>query len=180
MELKGLTGKTSLSKLKEKLGYENYHLKNQRDNILKIVRTSRSYDQQLETTRAMSKMKSLDKEMTAVEARRVKNVFQQLGSEPKGTAPEETSLQKAIMVNKAKRAAKMAEIKKARPSVARINRDLDYLNVDTGKDHGTGLAIGSASVNNHYNVAANRGETSDKGLGAKDVHRPVGHQVGSI
>lgn len=93
---------------------------------------------------------------------------------------DESSLQKAITAAEMRGAAKMTEIKKARPSMARINRDLDYLNVDTEKEHGTGLAIGSASVDNHYNVAANRGETIDKGLGAKDIHRPVGHQVGSI
>ncbi|MCX6794883.1 MAG: hypothetical protein NTY31_02775 [Candidatus Falkowbacteria bacterium] len=92
----------------------------------------------------------------------------------------ESSLQKAITAAEMRGAAKLTEIKKARPSVARINRDLDYLNVDTGKDHGTGLASGSILASNHYNVAANRGETSDKGLGAKDVHRPVGHQVGNI
>ncbi|GEM_PF-1353458 len=94
---------------------------------------------------------------------------------------DESSLQKAITAAEMRGAAKMAEIKKACPVGARINRDPGvYVNVQTYKEHGTGLARGSISVDSHYGVAANRGETSDKGLGAKDIHRPVGHQVGSI
>lgn len=89
----------------------------------------------------------------------------------------ESSLQKAIAAAEMRGAAKMAEIKKARPVGARINRDPGiYANVQTYKEHSTGLASGSISAGSHYGVAANRGETSDKGLGTRDVNKSVGHQ----
>jgi len=197
MEIRGISGGQDFSivKFKDKLRFatKNNSFKDKRDNILKVVRGSQGAIRggRFQTAAAMSKLKALDKDMTATEARSIKKVFQQLGSVPE---PKESSLRRAVAAAEAKKApktpvtsktaeltareAKIAEFK-ARPNLAQINRDPgSYTNIDTYRleKHGTGLASGSISENSHYGVAANRGETSDKGLESRDINKSAGYR----
>ncbi len=180
MEMKGIAGGKDFSvvKFKDKLGFATKYnsLKDKRENIMKVVRSSESAIRggRFKAGEAMSKLKSLNKDMTAEEARSIKKVFQQLGTTPE---PRVSSLQKAVAAAEEKKAAATSTLKSVRPSLSRTNRDPGfYGNVDTYKQHGTGLASGSISTGSHYGVAANRGETYDKGLDDKKPDNPIGHQ----
>jgi len=67
---------------------------------------------------------------------------------------------------------------KTRLNLFNISRDSNnYLNDRVAKvKERTGLALGSVSKRDHYNVAANRGETSDQGLKIRDINKSVEHQ----
>lgn len=74
---------------------------------------------------------------------------------------------------------KNVKIINGRVSLARTNRDPEfYGNVDTYKEHGTGLASGSVSTSSHYGVAANRGEIYEQGLGGKGTGKGAGKGAG--
>lgn len=194
MEIKGLAGGKDFNivKFKDKLGYATKYnsLKDNRENIIKVVRGSQGVIRSgnFKATEAMAKLRALDKEMTPGEARSIGKVFRQLGS-----MPAQSSLRQAVAAAEAKktvvkpasktaeltvRAAKIAELK-SRPSLVKINRDPgSYTNIDTYRleKHGTGLASGSVSTGNHYGVAANRGETSDKSLETRDINKSSKHE----
>lgn len=178
--MKGITGGKSfnLVKFKDKLGYATKYnsLKDKRENILKVVRGSESAIRSghFKASEAMSRLKSLDKGITAAETHNIKKVFQKLAVAPEVPV---SSLQRAIAAAEARKKAATSTLKSVRPSLSRTNRDPSfYGNVDTYKEHGTGLASGSVSTGSHYGVAANRGETYDKGLDDKKSSNPIGHQ----
>lgn len=180
MEIKGITGGKgfSVTKFKDKLGYATKYnsLKDKRENIMKVVRSSEGAIRsgRFKASEAMSRLKSLDKGITAEEARNIKKVFQKLGVTPETRM---SSLQRAVVAAEEKKVAATTTLKSVRPSLSRTNRDPSfYGNVDTYKEHGTGLASGSVSTGSHYGVAANRGETYDKGLDDKKNGNPIGHQ----
>ncbi|MFA6194226.1 MAG: hypothetical protein WC719_00580 [Patescibacteria group bacterium] len=180
MEMKGIGGGKDFSvvKFKDKLGFATKYnsLKDKRESIMKVVRNSEGAirGSRFKASAAISKLKSLDKNISAEELRSVRKAFQQLETAPK---PRISSLQKAIVAAEEKKAAATSTLKLVRPSLSKTNRDPSfYGNVDTYKQHGTGLASGSISAGGHYGVAANRGETYDKGLDNKKPSNPIGHQ----
>lgn len=196
MEIRGVSGGKDFSivKFKDKLGYATKYnsLKDKRDNILKVVRGSQAAIRagRFNASGAMSKLKSLNKDLSYDEAGDIKKMFKQLGDVPasKTELPRETSAQKAFAAAEAKKAAKLAEIHKFKdinklkdvnkPSLARTNRDTSSYLDDTTKhpQERTGLASGSVSTGSHYNVGANRGQTLDKNLETRDVSGSIKHE----
>lgn len=183
MEIKGVSGGKdfSLERFKGKLGYATKHggLKDKREDIMKVVRGSESAirEGRFKASEAVSRLKSINSGLTSQDIRDARKVFSPLESVP---APKSSSLEQAVAAARMKHAEQIAAVKKkGQEGLVRVNRaPNEYMDVFRNKlaEHGTGLAHGSAAADSHYGVAANRGETSDKGLQSGSVNKPAGHQ----